>query len=188
MTYRYMSDARVSAYAPVTARLMRDLRDKSHAVKVHQFTGCMASQVTLAKQHGDTGTLPTTSPPTWFNLGYFYVYHPPALIGRAGVDQLVLFVAAQIENFGTTTPAPSQVSFRLKSGAVISDSPGIGGPWVPAGLGPFVAGFTAAGLSASGLTQWAIEASFDFTASGSGSTAEARFQWRAADYGYLRCT
>lgn len=114
MPYREISDLRVSLYAPVSARLIRNLRDNARAVGVHVFHGPFSAQVGLTKNFGDPNT--TADPPTVFSdVATFDIDVPPP-VAVAGVDtRLSCYIELLVSGSPTGV---SKAYFRLSDGTV----------------------------------------------------------------------
>jgi len=112
MPYQEISDARVAAYAPVAARLLRDFRDGSRAVARHTFHGPFAALIPLQKSFGDPNT--GVDPPTvYFAIDTFQIDVPPGI--AEGVALLSCWVDLLVGGTGGTG---SKLYHRFSDGTV----------------------------------------------------------------------
>jgi len=158
--YVEISDLRVSAYAPMSSRLMRDLRDGSKAVARHTFHGPFLAQIALTKNFGDPNT--STDPPAvYFPIDTFQVDVPG---GIAGTTDVLLSCWVELAISGSPSSVP-KVYYRLTDGttATVSITKTVGDAatqhrfdWIGA-------------VAAEGMKTWTWEAGFYVPSPGSAS-------------------
>ena len=179
MTWRDIPDVSVQAFAPVTARLMRALRDCSHVAHVQMFGGCMPAPFVLAKSYGDPGT----DGSTWFTLGSLAIFTDAAHVGRPGVDEFELSLQAFIPEIAD---APfGSITWRISNGTVFSPELQL---FFGIGVGDVQADFKVRDvIDPAERTVWVVEAKFNIGGGSGGATASFQCRPGLDNGSYVRC-